>query len=151
MLAHKSSTKTQSLPTQTSSRKLLPQLTGGLDSTYSSCGLRNHQQKLSLCRLRHLRGNCFHGSHVESTAHTAPVGSEIINENSVTADSEIFEETASTAHTWSRQRIQLLWAQKSSTKTQSLPTQKSSRKLLPRLTNSSCWLRNHQRKLILCG
>src|SRR3972149_5447184 len=88
MLAQKSSTKTDSLPTQKSSRKLLPQLTGRLDCKYSSWGLRN------------LRGNCFHG------------------------------------HTWSRQPIQLLWAQKSSTKTQSLPTQKSSRKLLPRLTNS---------------
>src|SRR3990170_392984 len=102
MWAHKSSTKTESLSTLKSSRKLLPRLTN------TSCWLINHQQKLSLCRLRNLGGNCFHGDE------------------------------------------QLLWAQKSSTKTQSLPTQKSSRKLLPRLTNSSCGLRNHQRKLNLC-
>jgi hypothetical protein len=66
---------------------------------------------------------------MDSTAQTAPVASEIFNE------------TASMGDPWIRQRKQPLWLQKSSTK------------LLPRVTHAfnsahnPCGLRNHQRKL----
>jgi len=60
---------------------------------------------------------------MDSTAQTALVASEIINE------------TASTGDAWIRLRKEPLWAMKSSTKTQSLPNQKSSTKLLPRVTH----------------
>jgi hypothetical protein len=61
------------------------------------------------------------------------VGLEIINENLVAADSKIINETAYTGEAWIRQRKEPIWALKSSTKTQSLATQKSSTKLLPRV------------------
>ena len=60
---------------------------------------------------------------MDSTAKTAPVASEIINE------------TASTGDAWIRQLKEPMWALKSSTKTQSLQNQKSSTKLLPRVTH----------------
>jgi len=58
---------------------------------------------------------------MDSTAQTAPVASEIINE------------TASTGDAWIRQPKEPMWAFKSSTKIQSLQNQKSSTKLLPRV------------------
>jgi hypothetical protein len=76
---------------------------------------------------------------MDSTAETAP------------AASEIFNETASTRDAWIRQRKEPMRAMQSSTKTESLPNQKSSTKLLPRVTlgfdssNSTCGLRNLQR------
>jgi hypothetical protein len=79
---------------------------------------------------------------MDSTAQKAPVASEILNE------------TASTGEAWIRQRKQPLWTQKTSMKTESLPTQKSLTKLLPRVThgfdsrNSPYGLRNHQQKLL---
>jgi len=90
---------------------------------------------------------------MDSTAQTAHVGLEIINENLVAGDSKIINETAYTGEAWIRQRKEPMWALKSSTKTQSLQNQKSSTKLLPRVlhafdsANSPCGLRNHQRKL----
>jgi hypothetical protein len=90
---------------------------------------------------------------MDSTAQTAHVGLEIINENLVAGDSKIINETAYTGEAWIRQRKEPMWALKSSTKTQSLKNQKSSPKLLPRVlhafdsANSPCGLRNHQRKL----
>ena len=64
----------------------------------------------------------FHGwlqcRFLDSTPQKAHASSEIINENWVSADSENITETASTADTWTRQRKQLLWAHKSSTKTE---------------------------------
>jgi hypothetical protein len=95
----------QSLGTQKSSTKLLPQVTYGFDSASSPW------------------------------------------------DSEIINKTASTGDTWIRQRKQPLWTPKSSTKTESLSSQKSSTKLLLRVTHwfhsakSPCGLWNHQRKL----
>ena len=77
---------------------------------------------------------------MDSTAQTAPT------------PSEIFNETASTGDAWIRQRKKTMWAMKSSTKTESPQNQKSSTKLLPRVThgldiaNSPCGHKNHQRK-----
>jgi len=117
-------------------------VTHGFDSANSPCGLRNNQRKLSHCRLRNPQRNGFHRWRMDSTAQKAPVASEILNE------------TASTGEAWIRQRKQPLWTQKTSMKTESLPTQKSLTKLLPRVThgfdsrNSPYGLRNHQRKLL---
>ena len=78
------------------------------------------------CCLRNLQRNCFHWGRMDSTAETAPAASEIINES------------ASTRDPWIRQRKQPLWLQKTSTK------------LLPRVTNGfdsakrTCGLRNLQ-------
>jgi hypothetical protein len=58
-----------------------------------------------------------------STAQTTPMASEIINE------------TASTGEAWIRQRKEPMRPMKSSTKIKSLPNQKSSTKLLPRVTH----------------
>jgi hypothetical protein len=57
---------------------------------------------------------------MDSTAQRALVGYEIFNKNSVVAELEIINETASTGDAWIRQRKEPLWAMKSSTKTQSL-------------------------------
>jgi hypothetical protein len=107
------------------------------------------------------------------------MASKISTKNSVAAASEIIDETASTGDAWIRQRKQPLWDQKSLTKTESLPIQKSSTKycrctfeiinktgstadvwirqckhlLLIRIHQrkpSRCQLRNHQRKLRRC-
>jgi hypothetical protein len=89
---------------------------------------------------------------MDSTAQRALVGYEIINKNSVVAESEIINKTASTGDTWIRQHKEPMWALKSSIKIQSLQNQKSSTKLLPRvmhgldIANSPCGYRNHQRK-----
>jgi hypothetical protein len=61
---------------------------------------------------------------MDSTAQTAPVASENINETSSTGDA------------WIRQRKEPLWAMKSSRNTQSLQNQKSSTKLLLRVTHA---------------
>jgi len=152
----KSSKKTESLPTPKSSTKLLTRLMHGFESTHSRWQLRNHQRKLSRCKLRNHQRNCVQGRIMDLTPQTALMGSEIIKENWVAAFFEIISKTASTSEAWIRQRKQPMWAQKSSKKTKSLPTQKSSTKLLPRVThgfdsaNSLCWLRNHQQKLSRC-
>jgi hypothetical protein len=65
---------------------------------------------------------------MDSTAETAPVASEIINE------------TASTRDPWIRQRKQPLWLQKTSTKLFRLVTHGFNS------ANSPCGLRNHHRK-----
>jgi hypothetical protein len=59
---------------------------------------------------------------MDSTAQTATPASEIITES------------ASMGDAWIRQRKQPMWAMKSSTKTESRENQKSSTKLLPRVT-----------------
>ena len=105
----------QLLRPQTSSSKLLPLVTHGFDSSNSPCGFRIHQR------------NCFHSCPMDSTAQTALVASENINE------------TSSTRDPWIRQRKQHLRPQKSSTK------------LLPLVThgfdsvNSPCVIRNLHR------
>jgi hypothetical protein len=89
---------------------------------------------------------------MDSTAQRALVGYEIFKENSVAAESEIINETASTGDTWIRQHKEPMWAFKLSIKIQSLQNQKSSTKLLPRvmhgldISTSPCGHRNHQRK-----
>jgi len=91
---------------------------------------------------------------MDSTAQRALVGYEIIKKNSVAAESEIINKTASTGDAWIRQHKEPMWALKSSIKIQSLQNQKSSTKLLPRVTygfdsaNSTCGLRNLQRNYI---
>jgi hypothetical protein len=60
---------------------------------------------------------------MDSSAHTAPVDSEIVKENCFVADSKIITETVSRADAWIRQR------------TQPLLTQKQPRKMLPELTH----------------
>ena len=95
-----------------------------MDSTAQSAFVNSvHQQKLSRFRLRNNQQKCFHRRHVDLTAQTAYVASEIINE------------TASTGDAWIRHRKQ------------PLGTHKSSMKLLPRVTHgfdsaiSPCGLR----------
>jgi hypothetical protein len=89
---------------------------------------------------------------MHSTPQKAHVGYEIINKNSVAAESEIITETASTGDAWIEQRKEALCALKSSTKTLSQQNQKSSTKVLPRvmhgldIANSPCGHRKHQRK-----
>jgi len=104
-----------------------------------------------------------------STVQKALVGSEIIKENWDAVESEIVIKTDWTADAWNRQYKQLLWAQKSSMnseqhmwaqkssmKAESLLPKKLLTKLVPRQThgfdnaNSSCSLKNHQRKLSRC-
>jgi hypothetical protein len=76
---------------------------------------------------------------MDSTAQTAHVGFEIINKNSVIAELEIINESASTGDECIRQRKQ------------PLRPPKSSSKVLPRVThgfdsaNSPCSLKNLQR------
>jgi hypothetical protein len=72
---------------------------------------------------------------MDSRAQRALVGYEIINKNSVAAESEIINETASMGDAWIRQHKEPMWALKSSIKIQSLQNQKSSTKLLPRVTH----------------
>jgi hypothetical protein len=172
-------------------------VTHGFDSANNPSGLRNHQRKLSRCRLKNHQPNCFDGWCMDSTAQRALVDSKIINETASTGDawirqckqpmwvtkpskkteslptqkstrncfqgwhidstaqttpmdSEIMNETASTADAWIRHRKEPMWAMKSSTKPESLRTQKPSTKLLPRVThgfdsaNNSWGLRNNQ-------
>jgi len=108
--------RTQPLPTQKSSTRMLPRVTHALDSANSPCGLRNVQRK------------CFHGWRMHSTAQTAR------------AASEIFNETASTSDACIRQRKQPLWHQTSSTKMILRVTHGFDS------ANSPCGLRNLQRK-----
>jgi hypothetical protein len=61
---------------------------------------RSDQMLCSFWRLRNHQRNCFHGWHVDSTAHTTPAGSKIITENLVTIDSEIINKSASTGDAW---------------------------------------------------
>jgi hypothetical protein len=60
---------------------------------------------------------------MDSTAQTAPLASEIITES------------ASTGDAWIQQRKEPMRAMQSSSKTESMPNQKSSTKLLPRVTH----------------
>jgi hypothetical protein len=87
-----------------SSTKLLPWVRHGFDSAKSTCGLRNYQRKLSHCRLRNHQQNCFYRWHMDSTAQTAPMASEIINEIAPMGD------------LWIWKHKQPLRTQKSSTK-----------------------------------
>ena len=80
---------------------------------------------------------------MDSTAQRALVGYEIFNENSFAAESEIINETASTGDACIRQHKEPMWAFKSSIKSQSLQNQKSSTKLLPRVTHGFESAKNH--------
>jgi len=71
---------------------------------------------------------------VDSSAPTAPVDSELVNENSGAADSEIINEIISSGEAWIHQRPQPLLTQNYSTKLEALPTQTSSTKLLAQVT-----------------
>jgi hypothetical protein len=71
---------------------------------------------------------------VDCSAHIAPVDSEIVIENFVVAALEIITEKPSKGDAWICQRLQPLSTQKKSRKTEFLPTQKSSTKLLAQVT-----------------
>jgi hypothetical protein len=96
------------------------------------------------------------GLKIINESQTALVGSKIIKENYLSPTLEIMNKIGSTNDAWIRQHKQLLWAQKSSKKTETLPNQKSTPKLLAQLTrgvystNNCCELRNCQGKLSLC-
>jgi hypothetical protein len=113
----KSSTKTESMPTQKSSTKLLPHVTNGFDITNSPYGLRNHQLKLTRCRCRNHQWNCFQ------------------------ADTWIRQRTQSLPTQKSLTKTESLPPHKSSTKLVSRVTRRFDS------ANSSCSLRNHQQKL----
>jgi hypothetical protein len=72
---------------------------------------------------------------MDSSAHTAPVDSETVKEDSVTGLPEIVTKNVSRADAWIHQRTLPLFTQKESRKTESLPTQKSSLKMFPQLTH----------------
>jgi hypothetical protein len=125
LLPLKLSMKTESLQTQKSSPKRLPELTHGFVSAHRPCWLRNSEGKLSRYRLRIHHRNWFPSWHMDLLVHTTFFDSGIVNESLVTADLKIITETASRADAWTRQRTHpcALW--------------NSQRKL------SRCWLRNH--------
>jgi len=156
LLIQKKSTKTESVPTRKSSTKHLPKVTLGFISAPSLCWLRNNQWKLSPCRLCNHHRNRFQKWRVDSSAPTAPFESEIVNENWVVADSEITTETPYKGDVCIRKRSQPLLTQKNSTKTESVPTQKSSTKHLPQVTpgfvraHNPFWFINSQQKLSRC-
>ena len=156
LLTEKQSMKTEPLPTPKSSPKSIPKVTRGFLSAHSPCWLRNSQQKLSCCSFIYHHRNSFQKTHVDSEALTAPVDIEIVNKNWVVADSEIITETPFKGDTWIRESSQPLLTQKKSTKTESVPTGKSSPKHFPKVMRgfgSACspwWLRKDQRKWSRC-
>jgi hypothetical protein len=92
------------------------------------------QWKLSRCWLRNHQRKTFHRWRLDSWEHMTPFDTEIVNKNWAAADFEIINETASTGDAWIHQRLQHLFTQKNSTKTESVPTRKSSTKHLPKVT-----------------
>jgi len=124
--------KTVSLPPQNSSQKQLQEPTHGFIRAYSPCRLKNSKGKQSRCRRNHHQ-NCLQSRRMDSSAHTAPVDSQIVKENGVDAE-EIITETACRADFWIRQGTRPLFTQKYSRKTESPPPTKSSPKLLSELT-----------------
>jgi hypothetical protein len=103
-LTQKESRKTESLLTQKSSPKLLPEMTHEFVSAHSPCWLRNSLGKLRHCRLRNRYRNWFQSWRMDSSSHTAHVDSQIVKEKKVAADSEIVTEIASTGDTLIHQR-----------------------------------------------
>jgi hypothetical protein len=83
LLSKKYSRKTESMSTQKSSPKLLPQVTHGLVSAHSPCWPKNSQGKLCRCRHRNHHRNYFEIWSMDSSAHTTPVDLEIVKENGV--------------------------------------------------------------------
>ena len=85
-----------------------------------------------------------------------PVDSKIVSENWVVADPEIRIDKAFKGDAWIRKCLQHLLTQIRSTKTESLPSQKSSMKHLPQVTSgfvrahSPFWFWNSQQKLSQC-
>jgi hypothetical protein len=71
---------------------------------------------------------------VHSEVLATPVDSGKVNENLVGAAWEIVNESSSKGDAWICQRLQPLSTQKKSRKTEFLPTQKSSTKLLAQVT-----------------
>jgi hypothetical protein len=67
---------------------------------------------------------------MDSSAHTAAVDSERVKENGVAVHSEIVIKNVSRTDAWIHQRTLPLLTHNESRKTESLPTQKSSPKLL---------------------
>jgi hypothetical protein len=106
----------QALGTLKSSTKRLPRVTNWFDSANTPFGLRNNQWKLSHYRLNNHQQNSYHGWRMDSTAQTALMALEIINQTASTCDawirqhkqpplaSEIINKTASTGDEWIRQR-----------------------------------------------
>jgi hypothetical protein len=148
-------------------------------TSQTSLGLRNHHSKLSCCLVRNHQRNCFHVEHEirqrvqllwanksylkieslrsqKSSMKLLPRVTHGFDRANTLADSEIINETASPGDSWIRHRKHPLRTQKSSFKTELLPSQKSSTNLLPYLTRgfgtaySSCGLTNHIRKLSRC-
>jgi hypothetical protein len=76
LLTRISSTKMESVLTQNSSTKHLPQMTPRIVSAPSPCWLRNSQRKLVRCRLRNHHLKTFQSWRVDSELLTAPVDSE---------------------------------------------------------------------------
>ena len=72
---------------------------------------------------------------MDSSSHTTPVDSETVKDSCVAAHSEKAPETAFRANAWIHQRRLPLLTQKESRKTEALPTQKSSPKLLRDVTH----------------
>ena len=90
---------------------------------------------------------------MDSSAPTAFVESEIVNDNWVAAESEIITETPTKGEAWIQKCSQPLLSQKMSRKTESVSTGKSSMKQLPKVTHgfvsapNPCWLRKCRWKL----
>jgi hypothetical protein len=100
----------QPLWPQKSSTTLLSWVTHGFEGGISTYGLINHQRKCfhgwcmdsrganSTSSLRNHQRNCFHGLRIDSTAQRAHLGSEIILQNWVAADSKNINENS--LHGW---------------------------------------------------
>ena len=85
---------------------------------------RNYSRKLRHSRLRNHHRNFYKSRRMDSSAHKAPVDSQIVKENEIDAE-EIITETACKADAYIRQCTQPLFTQKYSRKTELPPTQKS--------------------------
>ena len=134
-LNRKESRKTESLPTQKSSPILLLNVTHGFVSQHSPYWLGKSHGKLSRCHLRNHHRNCFKSWPMDSLVPTAPLDSEIVKENREVALSEIDTKNVSKAEACIPQRTLPLFTHKESRKKESLPTQKSSPKLLRDVTH----------------
>jgi hypothetical protein len=80
-----SSTNMESVMTQNSSMKHLPQVTPRIVSAPNPCWLTNSQRNLSRCRLRNHHLNTFQRWCVDSKVLAALVNSEKLNQNEVGA------------------------------------------------------------------
>jgi hypothetical protein len=156
LLSQKKSMKTESVPTHKWSPKHHPLVTPGFVRAHNPYWYRNSKWKLSHCWLRNQHRNRFHRWRVYSSVPTAPIVSEIVNNNWVAADSEMLTETPYKGEACIQKRSQPLLTQEKSMKTESVPTRKSSTKHLPKVmrgfvsAHSPTWLRNSQQKWSRC-